>query len=326
MLRLFSYSQYGKIAAFNTTHLRRQSFYALPQAHWQLLAAPPFSYLDTLNAVDEAIDKNAELAMAIHKFGLEVFGVSPDSKEWQGFANASDMDKARSTLRQFYRDWSSEGSIERDACLQPVIADLLNEFPQPFNKKVLIPGAGLARLVFELCQRGFETQGNEISFHQLLASNYILNHCSGAGAHTVYPWVHSFSNHFNRSQQLQGVSIPDTNPSTLTVNENVKTGAMSMSASDFLCLYGNEDYDETFDAVSTVFFLDTAPNPIRYIETIRSCLRPGGIWINLGPLLWHFENNAPGTHGREGAEKNKASDDPQGKYKESSYESIKLQN
>ncbi len=24
--------------------------------------------------------------------------------------------------------------------------------------------------------------------------------------------------------------------------------------------------------------------------------------VNLGPLLWHFENNAPGTHGYDGAE------------------------
>lgn len=164
--------------------------------------------------------------MAIHKSGLEAFGVSSVSKEWQGFANASDMDKARSTLRQFYRDWSSEGIVERDACLQPVIVDILNEFPKPSGKKVLVPGAGLARLVFELCQRGFETEGNEISFHQLLASSYILNHCPEAGEHKIHPWVHSFSNHLTRDQQLQSVSIPDINPSTLTVNEATETGAM----------------------------------------------------------------------------------------------------
>jgi len=73
-----------------------------------------------------------------------------------------------------------------------------------------------------------------------------------------------------------------------------------MSASDFLCLYGTEDQRDTFDAVACVFFLDTAPNVIRYIETIRNCLRTGGLLINIGPLLWHFENNAPGTHGHEG--------------------------
>jgi carnosine N-methyltransferase len=29
---------------------------------------------------------------------------------------------------------------------------------------------------------------------------------------------------------------------------------------------------------------------IYYIETVRHCLKTGGIWINHGPLLWHFES------------------------------------
>ena len=29
-------------------------------------------------------------------------------------------------------------------------------------------------------------------------------------------------------------------------------------------------------AVVTMFFIDTAPNLIKYIETVRNCLRPGG--------------------------------------------------
>ena len=35
----------------------------------------------------------------------------------------------------------------------------------------------------------------------------------------------------------------------------------------------------------------------RYVETIKNCLKSGGIWTNIGPLLWHFENNAPGSFG-----------------------------
>jgi len=152
--------------------------------------------------------------------------------------------------------------------------------------------------VFDLCCQSFDTEGNEISYHQLLASSYILNHCPQAGAHTLYPWAHSFSNHLNRANHLKSVQIPDIHPGTvLGAAENA--GEMSMSASDFLLLYGDEAHKDTFDAVATVFFLDTAPNIIRYIEAIRNCLRRGGLLVNMGPLLWHFENNAPGTHGRE---------------------------
>jgi len=35
-------------------------------------------------------------------------------------------------------------------------------------------------------------------------------------------------------------------------------------------------------------FIDTAHNVLDYLECIMSCLKPGGIWINLGPLLWHY--------------------------------------
>lgn len=70
---------------------------------------------------------------------------------------------------------------------------------------------------------------------------------------------------------------------------------MSMSASDFICLYSDEEHKDAYDAVATVFFIDTAPNLIRYIDTIRNCLKSGGIWTNIGPLLWHFDNNIPDT-------------------------------
>jgi carnosine N-methyltransferase len=165
--------------------------------------------------------------------------------------------------------------------------------------RVLIPGAGLGRLVFELCCEGFNAEGNEISFHQLLASSYILNHCPEKDEHSLYPWIHSFSNHKSRSDHLKSVQIPDVHPGTL-LGSIESAGEMSMSASDFLLLYSNEEHQETFDAVATVFFLDTAPNIIRYIKAIHNCLRTGGLLINVGPLLWHFESNAPGTHGQEG--------------------------
>ncbi|KAE9379070.1 N2227-domain-containing protein [Stipitochalara longipes BDJ] len=305
---LDSFYQYAKVAHFNTTHLRRQSFYALPRAHLELLAAPPFSYLDTLNAVDDAIDKNAELSLAIWQAGLESFGMQPqldmpqarDLVDWRGKATSNDLEKARSTLRQFYRDWSAEGKAERAACYQPVLRALQEERVSRSGVKlrVLIPGAGLARLVFELCCAGFDTEGNEISYHQLLASSYILNHCRDSQAHTLFPWAHSFSNHRNRANHLKSVQIPEIHPSTV-LGSIENAGEMSMSASDFLLLYGDESHRETFDAVATVFFLDTAPNIIRYVEAIKNCLRPGGLFVNVGPLLWHFENNAPGQHGRE---------------------------
>lgn len=306
---LDSFLQYARVSHFNCTHLRRQSFYALPQAHWQMLAAPPFNFLETLDKVDDAIDCNAELARVIVKFGLQSFRMiaTPDGEhpampdEWAGIAKHADIDKARSTIRQFYRDWSAEGAVERDACYGPVMRALEIEKANHQGDeqlKVLVPGAGLGRLVFDLCLNGFETEGNEISYHQLLASSYILNCVGRAGQHTIYPWVHSFSNHKNRANHLRSYQVPDIHPAT-TLGSATRVGSMSMCAADFLCLYSDESHQETYDAVATVFFLDTAPNLVRYLNTIYHCLKPGGVLINVGPLLWHFENNAPGNHGHD---------------------------
>jgi carnosine N-methyltransferase len=275
-----------------------------------------------LNSVDDAIDQNAELSTAIVNAGLEAFGVTASSGEskvssvWKGTATASDLDKARSTLRQFYRDWSAEGAAERTECLAPIITDLQAERHDLGGKKmnVLVPGAGLGRLVFELCKAGFNVEGNEISYHQLLASSYILNYCRGPQIHALYPWIHNFSNHTSRSQHLQVVRIPDVHPKSelFSGTSSDLVGEMSMSASDFLSLYNGEDQRDSYDAVATVFFLDTAPNPIRYIQTIHNCLNKGGIWTNIGPLLWHFENDPPGRHGhhKHGSAKE---DEPTGK-------------
>ncbi|KAH6603304.1 hypothetical protein Trco_008079 [Trichoderma cornu-damae] len=308
---LDSFAQYAKVAHFNVTHLRRQSFYALPQAHWQLLAAPPFNFLDTLDKVDEAIDTNAGLARAILKSGLASFNALPPNssgsdqpvmpREWAGIAKHADIDKARSTLRQFYRDWTAAGAGERAASYGPVMKALERErakTPERRCLKVLVPGAGLGRLVFELCRDGYEAEGNEISYHQLLASSYILNECGSPEQHTIFPWVHTFSNHTTRENHLRSYRVPDIHPGTVLLS-TPDIGSMSMCAADFLCLYGDGDHKDSYDAVASVFFLDTAPNLIRYLEVIYHCLRPGGLLVNVGPLLWHFENNAPGNHGHD---------------------------
>jgi len=46
-----------------------------------------------------------------------------------------------------------------------------------------------------------------------------------------------------------------------------------------------------WDAVVTCFFLDTARNVIQYIELIYKILKVGGVWINLGPLCYHYASS-----------------------------------
>lgn len=49
---------------------------------------------------------------------------------------------------------------------------------------------------------------------------------------------------------------------------------------------------ECWDCIVTCFFIDAAPNVIDYIAAFQRMLKPGGYWINLGPLLYHWQNAA----------------------------------
>lgn len=310
------------------THLRRQSFYALPASQWTLLSQPPFNYLDTLVKVDEALDVNADIAEAIVATALPSFGLDQSAADeeqavgepepeyvrqarsrnsqgpWTGKSSPLDQDKARSTLRQLYRDWSAEGASEREACYGPVLRQLDEEFSslsdsEKASVNVLLPGAGLGRLLVELVKAGYTAEGNEISYHQLMTSDFILNHTTPGQQFPLYPFALSFSNHINRDNQLRKVMIPDIHPGRVLSESSEGKDVhaferMSMSAADFCVSYKEPQNRDKYDVVATVFFIDTAPNLIAYIEAVRSCLKTGGIWINHGPLTWHFENKPPG--------------------------------
>ena len=70
-----------------------------------------------------------------------------------------------------------------------------------------------------------------------------------------------------------------------------------MCAGEFLESY--ETQENEWDCVLTCFFIDTAPVVFEfplfsffdrsYIEVIHKILKPGGYWINLGPLLYHWQ-------------------------------------
>ncbi len=291
-----------------------------------MLAAPPFNILANLDRVDDAIDVNADLAMEILDVGLQSFGVNGTGQipglNWHDTASSRDMDKVRTTIRQLYRDWSAEGAYERRTCYEPVLQDVAESLVNRLDKssvKVLVPGAGLGRLVYEFCKRGYTVEGNELSYHQLITSSWVLNHTVRAKQFDLYPFVLEFSNIVNRKDQLKAVKIPDVHPGTDLVESLKQTNShpfdrMSMTASDFVVLYGDQQHHQVFDAVVTVYFIDTAPNIIRYIQVVHNCLKEGGVWINLGPLLWHFgEREPPRTsevEGREGRGRNTGIDEP----------------
>jgi len=155
------------------------------------------------------------------------------------------------------------------------------------DAKVLVPGAGLARLCVEICRLGYYVQGNEFSWHMLFASQFILNTPMEKHSRVIYPYIHTFSNHPSNASLLRGITVPDIVPGELL---DPSSGELSMNAGEFVECYSRPSERHAWDCIITCFFIDTAQNIISYLDTIRYCLKPEtGRWINLGPLLWHWE-------------------------------------
>ncbi|KAI6120153.1 N2227-domain-containing protein [Pisolithus croceorrhizus] len=325
-----TFQQYARYS-LNANNRRRKDIHTIPLADRELLTK--LGYGQKLKDVDKAILANAAFLNKIVE-SPEIFGHAIDADtseagngtpgpraEETAYEHAHphthahshdrptrpsdprkgryrptefDMDKLRSTIKLFVRDWSRDGKTERDLCYEPMKQALEEHFEgkDRGTLRVLVPGAGLGRLAYDVARLGFACQGNEFSHYMLLASYLILNRTQSIDEHTIYPYIHSFSNVLSRETLLKAVTIPDVLPSDLPPGSN-----FSLVAGDFEEIYGAEDTDENepqagkWDAILTCFFIDTAKNIVNYLRVLHRILAPGGVWINLGPLLWHFENN-----------------------------------
>ncbi|KAA1120647.1 hypothetical protein PGTUg99_016583 [Puccinia graminis f. sp. tritici] len=297
---------------------RRKDFYRLPLRDQSLLE----EYPSKLNEVDDRIRRNADtLDQIVFKGELSGLGpklpsdhdvlvdlsaptsvelaeretVYPLEPEHQPRVSALDAEKVRSTLRQLVRDWSTLGSAEREACYSPIL-DRLELFAtdclsanvsQKSDIRVLVPGSGLARLVWEIANRGFTAQGNEVSYQMLLASNLVLNHSESVDQWSIFPFIHSFSNLSSQEHLLKEVRFPD-----VVVPEVLNRQDFGISVGEFTEIFSNPDEHGKWDAIVTCFFLDTAQNIVEYLRIIYGILKSNGIWINLGPTLWHYESSS----------------------------------
>ncbi|AWP06773.1 putative UPF0586 protein C9orf41 -like [Scophthalmus maximus] len=260
-------------------HVKRaeRQFRSLPQRHQNLLPC----VMSNLARISQCADHNQEVLQGVVHNSLDMFenigyGEREDIRKVRP-STTFDMDKLKSTIKQFVRDWSETGRAERETCYQPIIQEIQKFFPSDqfdvSKVSVLVPGAGLGRLAWEIARLGYICQGNEWSLFMLFSSNFILNRCENVNALILYPWIHQFSNNKKSSDQTRPIRFPDVNPQSLPL-----TSDFSMVAGDFVEVYTETD---SWDCVATCFFIDTAHNVIEYVETIWKILKPGGVWINL---------------------------------------------
>lgn len=167
-----------------------------------------------MDTFKECIEKNAEFIPIVLKHANNIFEnvYSNDNtthSETEVGTLSEGLDKVQSVFKQLMRDWSAFGAEERNQCYGPIIDEIELQYPiDKVNRNnifVLVPGAGLGRLAFEIASRDFTCQGNEFNLFMLIVSFYVLNHCKNVNTFTVYPWIHQYCNNLTAEHEMLSV-------------------------------------------------------------------------------------------------------------------------
>jgi len=121
-------------------------------------------YAEKLERLERAIEVNALVSTAIYRLATtkgktnangKDTSVHPDFQD--AYVGVEDHAKVREALKHFVRDWSEEGRRERSQTFRMVL-DALERLESDVGsrgkKRVLVPGAGLGRLAWEVSQLG----------------------------------------------------------------------------------------------------------------------------------------------------------------------------
>jgi carnosine N-methyltransferase len=199
-----------------------------------------------------------------------------DSKRFQTI-DENAYDSAAQIVAHLVRDWTSIGTLIRKSLYDWCFVQL--DTYSKISDVVLVPGAGMGRLAYNLFRKGYTVEANELSPVMAAAANAILQRQMNG---TLHPFaLDPMSNEVDSNRRYDSVTFPDT----LLIQGN-KKGSLSFTIGDFVGEYYFSQAN-TFGAVVTCFFIDTATNIYEYISMIAQLLKPGGVWINVGPVQWH---------------------------------------
>jgi carnosine N-methyltransferase len=211
-------------------------------------------------------------------------------------------------LHHLMRDYSERAAETRRQLYEPILAFLSKHLPAGTERqdtdvlnrealrKVLVPGAGMGRLVLEIAGHtpsDVAVEANECSYTMIAAMRHVFNHLllPDAEAATVYPNLHATGmDDLDHHDRLKGYTIPDPQAKQLVEDDAVRR-KISVEFGDFIAIYGNPTRRVAYHAIVTCFFVDTATNVLEYVTIIGRLLsQHGGVWVNAGPLHYHSES------------------------------------
>ncbi|QPC76725.1 hypothetical protein HYE68_007477 [Fusarium pseudograminearum] len=239
-------------------------------------------YSKKFTRIDNLLKKNQELCNRIVQQAMHFYGIDHDelNKHIQSLevsGKLADKISVSQALKHYVRDWTGTGDAERKGTFSCLTKTLQSLFPERRGEKpvkVLIPGAGLGRLGHDIARLGgFDVTINEWSMYMNVAYRFLEANRSQK-SHSLHPFIDGWSHHATESNMVRPLSFPD-----VTLNST----SVVLVEGDFTTVFPTPG---EYDSVVTYFFIDTARNLMSYLDTIKKVLKPGGHWINLGPLLY----------------------------------------
>lgn len=146
-----AYRTYKQVADTETQKMRT-SYNKLSTALRR--ASSSLNYLAKLDRLDQATLVNSAVAGAIADLATRELGVNATEVDKRSGA-ARSVFRTREVFLHFVRDWSEEGKEEREVIFEPILR-VLEDVPKDGRggMRVLVPGAGLGRLAWEISQLG----------------------------------------------------------------------------------------------------------------------------------------------------------------------------
>jgi hypothetical protein len=225
---------------------------------------------------------------------------------------------ATSLVAHIVRDWTPAGRTIRQSlytwCTHQlqlyldgehgggVTDDSTNSISPSRDVHVLVPGAGLGRLAYDIAQdvciegRALRVEANDCSVVMAAASYPFVNHHHQHSG-VLHPYAADpLVNEVCGDRRTERVAtFPDIKTTSFADDKCcppvVNSNSLSYTIGDFVHIYSSKEYNSKFHAVVTCFFIDTATYIYEYVAVIRHMLNhsngSGGLWINVGPVQWH---------------------------------------
>ena len=190
------------------------------------------------------------------------------------------------------REWGNDPGLiaERNEAFVPILEAVKSRFPDFSGAKILVPGSGCGRLLYELAALGHKPTGIEFDALKLLSTAYLFQ----GNKSVIKPFALETCNRLHAGDNTREVSVPD-----------IEIDAKILSN---ITVDGNEFFESTsgtanheYDCIVSSFFIDSITDVEKYVAEFARLLKPGGVWINVGPLNFHYpsERIAPQTPRRE---------------------------